>query len=180
MWTNLKTNTVYIGKSKDLEVRKSQFLNKRIKKYGGAYINRARLKYMDTLDVWEYEILAYCSANALNKLEHHFIEIFKKHGYRLYNLTDGGDGIEGYKFSDEAVAKMRRQCRVGSIHSKAVIQMDLDKNILKEYCSTREVEDITGINHMSISLVCRGVNCSLGHKSHGYLWYYKDNEIINL
>ena len=37
MWTNLKTNTV--------------FLNKRIKKYGGAYINRARLKYMDTLDV---------------------------------------------------------------------------------------------------------------------------------
>lgn len=58
--------------------------------------------------------------------------------------------------------------------------MDLDKNILKEYCSTREVEDITGINHMSISLACRGVNCSLGHKSHGYLWYYKDNEIINL
>lgn len=100
---------------------------------------------MDTLDVWEYEILAYCSANALNKLEHHF--------------TDGGDGIEGYKFSDEAVAKMRRQCRVGSIHSKAVIQLDLDKNILKEYCSTREVEDITGINHMSISLACRGVNC---------------------
>jgi hypothetical protein len=127
---------------------------------------------MDTLDV----LLAYCSANALNKLEHHFIEIFKKHGYRLYNLTDGGDGIEGYKFSDEAVAKMRRQCRVGSIHSKAVIQLDLDKNIL----STREVEDITGINHMSISLACRGVNCSLGHKSHGYLWYYKDNEIINL
>ena len=126
---------------------------------------------MDTLDV----LLAYCSANALNKLEHHFIEIFKKHGYR-FNLTDGGDGIEGYKFSDEAVAKMRRQCRVGSIHSKAVIQLDLDKNIL----STREVEDITGINHMSISLACRGVNCSLGHKSHGYLWYYKDNEIINL
>jgi hypothetical protein len=173
MWTNLKTGVVYIGKSKNLEARKSRFLNRRIKKYGGAYINRARLKYMNTPEIWEYKVLSYCSLTALNKMERHFIQSFIKCGYSLYNLTRGGDGISGYRFPSETVDRMKRQCRIGSIHNKTVVQKDLHGNVIAKYHSTREAEDISGINHMSISLACRGVNCSLGHKSHNYLWYYE-------
>ena len=102
-----------------------------------------------------------------------FITHFRDNGYSLYNLTTGGD-IE-YHLTPEVVTEMKKKCRINSDSNKRVIQKDLEGNIIAEYHSTREAEEKTGINHVSISMACRGRNCTLGHRSHKFLWYYKDN-----
>ena len=159
LWKNKITGKVYIGQTRNLSLRKSQFLDKNRYYYRGRYINNVRNKYKDTPEVWEYKVLAYCDYDSLNLLERIFITHFRDNGYSLYNLTTGGD-IEYHLNSDS---------------NKRVIQKDLEGNIIAEYHSTREAEEKTGINHVSISMACRGRNCTLGHRSHKFLWYYKDN-----
>lgn len=171
-WTNKFNNKVYIGKSKNLELRKSQFLSKRIRIYGGKYINRARLKYQNIKNAWSYEVLTYCTKEALDELEKFFINNYKKCGYTLYNLTQGGEGITGFKFTPEQVLKMRAQCRQGSIHNKKVIQKDLNGNTINIFISTREAGEKVGLFHVTISNACRGKNYTLGHQSNGFYWEY--------
>lgn len=171
LWKNSITGKVYIGQSRNLEFRKTQFLHKGIHNYGGRYINRARAKYRNTPEVWEYKVLAYCDYESLNLLERAFINNFKDNGYSLYNLTTGGD-VE-YHFTPEIVSNMKKKCRINSDSNKRVIQKDLQGNIITTYYSTREAEELTGINHASISMACRGKNGTLGHRSHKFLWYYE-------
>lgn len=129
-----------------MDIRRKQFLNCN-KVYGGPYIDRARRKYRNIPDVWEYKVLAYCDISSLNLLERAFIA----HFYYYQNLL----------------------CT--SFSNKEVIQKDLDGNTIAEYRSTREAEEHTGINHVSISLACRGKNGTSGHGSHRFLWFYKNN-----
>ena len=110
-------------------------------------------------------------------MERAFINHFKDNNYSLYNLTTGGD-VE-YHMTPEVVTNMKKKCRISSDSNKTVIQKDLDGNILNKYYSTREAEEKTGINHASISLACRGKNSTIGHRSHKFLWYYEESEIIN-
>lgn len=173
LWKNKITGKVYIGQTRNLSLRKSQFLDKNRYYYGGRYINNVRNKYKDTPEVWEYKVLAYYDYDSLNLLERIFITHFRDNGYSLYNLTTGGD-IE-YHLTPEVVTEMKKKCRINSDSNKRVIQKDLEGNIIAEYHSTREAEEKTGINHVSISMACRGRNCTLGHRSHKFLWYYKDN-----
>ena len=172
LWKNKITGKVYIGQAKDLHRRKLQFYYYD-RTYGGAYIDKARLKYRDTPEVWEYKVLAYCDVDNLNLLESAFISHFKNNNYSLYNLTTGGS--RDYSLLPERVEKMRKRCRVNSDSNKEVIQRDLNGNTIAEYRSTREAEENTGINHVSISLACRGKNGTSGHRSHRFLWFYKND-----
>lgn len=174
LWKNKITGKIYIGQSRNLELRKANFLDKNRKYYGGKYINNARLKYIDTPEIWEYKVLAYCDYDSLNLLERVFITHYRDSGYSMYNLTTGGD-IE-YHFTPEVVKEMRKKCRINSDSNKIVIQKDLNGNIVAEYHSTREAEEKTNINHVNISMACRGKNGKLGHRSHKFLWYYKDDK----
>lgn len=144
--------------------------------YGGPYIDRARAKYKNTPEVWEYKVLAYCDEADLNLLERTYISHFKDNNYSLYNMTTGGS--RDYSLLPERVVEMKKKCRVNSDSNKEVIQQDLKGNIIAEYRSTREAEEKTGINHVSISLACRGKNGDSGHRSHRTLWFYK-NDLFN-
>lgn len=174
LWKNKITGKVYIGQTRDLKLRKSQFLDKTRELYGGKYINNARRKYRNTPEVWEYKVLAYCDIESLNLLERTFITHFRDNGYALYNLTTGGD-VE-YHLDPEIVKDMKKKCRVNSDSNKRVIQKDLHGNTLAVYHSTREAEEKTGVNHASISMACRGKNCKIGHRSHRFLWFYEDDK----
>lgn len=55
---------------------------------------------------------------------------------------------------------------------KAVIQFDLEGNIINEYISASEAARQTGLYAQNISGVCRG----LKHTCGGYKWEYKENE----
>jgi hypothetical protein len=54
--------------------------------------------------------------------------------------------------------------------TKKIIQMDLQGNVIKTFNGIREAELVTGIQHESISAVCRG---EPSHKTAGgYRWQY--------
>lgn len=72
LWRNKITGKVYIGQAKDLHGRKLQFYQYN-RVYGGPHIDRARAKYKDIPEVWEYKVLAYCDVDNLNLLENAFI-----------------------------------------------------------------------------------------------------------
>lgn len=86
-------------------------------------------------------------------------------------MTAGGS--REYQLLPEVVTGMKKKCRVNSDSNKEVIQMDLNGNTIAGYRSTREAGEHTKINHVSISLACRGKNGTSGHRSHRFLWYYK-------
>jgi hypothetical protein len=169
LWVNKITGKVYIGQANDLDRRRKDFYNFN-RHYGGIYIDRARIKY-NIPEIWEYKVLAYCPLDSLNLLERTFITHFKDNNYSLYNMTTGGS--REYQLLPEVVTEMKKKCRVNSDSNKEVIQMDLNGNTIAEYRSTREAEEHTKINHVSISLACRGKNGTSGHRSHRFLWYYK-------
>ena len=171
-WTNLKTGKIYIGQAANLHIRKLQFLDKNLYKYAGSYINRARSKYNDS-GIWRYKVLKYCSKEKLNYYEKLYIKRYKDGGYKLYNLTEGGDSLLGYKFSPESKKKMKASCRLGTTKKKTVIQLNLKGEFIAKYCSTRECEDLTGFKHERISAACRGKNNKSGHRAYNYLWFYE-------
>lgn len=86
--------------------------------------------------------------------------------------------IDGYKVSN-----------LGEVYStktnlsKAVIQETLDGNFVKEWASTREIEQTLGFSNTSISACCRGFAKDYHsgkvypvHQAFGYKWKYKNNE----
>lgn len=172
LWRNKITNKIYIGQAKNLDIRRREFLNYK-RPYGGPHIDRARRKYKNIPEVWEYKVLAYCDVSNLNLLERTFIAHLKDNNYTLYNMTTGGS--RDYSLLVDTVKEMKKKCRVNSDSNKEVIQKDLDGNTIAEYRSTREAEEYTGINHVSISLACRGKNGTSGHRSHRFLWFYKNS-----
>jgi hypothetical protein len=53
-----------------------------------------------------------CSSNSIAlQLEVGLIKTMRRNGFDLVNLTDGGDGVHGYKPSAEAIAKMAERNR---------------------------------------------------------------------
>lgn len=92
----------------------------------------------------------------------------------MYNLTDGGDSICGYKFSEESRRIMKESCRKASTKKLKVIQLSLNGNFIAKYCSTRECEEVTGYKHTNIASACRGKYHKSGHKAYGYLWFYEN------
>ena len=93
-----------------------------------------------------------------------------------YNLTDGGDGIVGFKFSKEAKQKMSQSRKNkprknnGNL-SQPVLQFDLDFNFIKEWPSAAEIERQLGYKASQISRCCNN-NLDTYKK---YIWVKKSN-----
>lgn len=59
--------------------------------------------------------------------------------------------------------------------SKAIIQLDKERNFICEYNCIRDAEDATGINHSQISGVCKGRYKT----AKGFIFEYKKKNAIN-
>lgn len=64
--------------------------------------------------------------------------------------------------------------REGKYTALAVIQLDKDGNIVKEWENTRTIFVETGMSDWSIAEVCRGNR----HTAYGYLWRYANQDIV--
>jgi len=111
--TNKINGMIYIGQTvNSLKKRKSEHLSNYRKDI--TYFNRALNKYGEKTFNWA--ILKKCSSIAeLNKWEKYFI---KKHETKTpngYNLTDGGEGIQGLKRTEEHKRKIS-ESRLGEKH----------------------------------------------------------------
>lgn len=123
--------------------------------------------------------------DACNK-EIELIAQFRKQGYKLTNLTDGGDcgpimcgdlnpskRLEvRQKISNSKKGKLRPDLskRNKDNSSKKVLQFDLKQNLINSYKSVREASRITGIGKSGIYNNCN----HLSNSSAGYIWRYEN------
>lgn len=115
--TNKINGKIYIGAANNLEERWRK--HKAIANSGGKTVKKfaihfAIIKYgsenfdfkeIDTADTWE---------EALNK-ETILIQKFKQEGYVVYNMTDGGEGVQGHKWTEEQ-KKAKSESMMGAKH----------------------------------------------------------------
>ena len=109
-------------------------------------------------------------------------KVLKKHTDRYGYLEDKKDN----RVENLEMCNNRYNCNYGSrknVLSKAVIQETLDGNFVKEWASTREIEQTLGFSNTSISACCRGFAKDYHsgkvypvHQAFGYKWKYKNNE----
>ena len=98
---------------------------------------------------FDHKILENCdSLETANKREQYWIDYYDSIN-NGYNCSIGG-GVPQY-------------------FAKAVLQLDVNKNILNKFNSTREAERLTGISQANISHCCLGKTNS----ANGYYWCYE-------
>ncbi|MGL5709253.1 MAG: GIY-YIG nuclease family protein [Paraclostridium sp.] len=115
---------IYIGKTSLLRenTRKKQHIyDAENKRFPGMIFHRAINKY--GFDNFKYEVLAYTATDDTAKLmEIALIKQFKSNDRKYgYNLTNGGDGMFGYKHSEESKRKIGDRHK-GSKKSKEAIE----------------------------------------------------------
>lgn len=195
--TNLVNGKQYVGQTNNFVNREYDW--KCLKaKYANNHISNARKKY--GLDNWKVEILRECKTqDELNKWEMYYIIKYNTKHPNGYNLTNGGNGIAGFKHSEESKKKMSENTK-GEKHPqygkhiskeakeksmlnqptrKTVYQYSLDEKLINSYPSVNEAYRQTGFNISEISHCCNGgyfnntrgkwVNCN-SYK--GYKWSY--------
>lgn len=66
-----------------------------------------------------------------------------------------------------------RNERVARKESKAVLQMDLNGNVVNEFCGLHEAQRKTGFDYRNIYSCCKGLCKTIG----GYVWRYKHERL---
>ena len=100
------------------------------------------------------------------KEEIRLVKLYGKrvNGGTLCNITDGGEGILGYKHTE----------KTKDIFRKRVLQYDLCGNFIKEWKGIKIAESYYNINHGDINSTCVKRQLSAG----GYMWRYKKGNNI--
>ena len=104
--TNIVNGKQYVGQANDIDDRNRRWKNTKTR-YAGELINNARAKY--GIDNFKTDILRECQTQEeLNEWEQYYIKKYNTKAPNGYNLTDGGEGISGYFFSEESKEKMSK------------------------------------------------------------------------
>ena len=165
----------YVGQTGDLKTREynwKSFSNT----YANNHINEDRAKY--GLDNWTVEVLATTdNREDAWELEQRFINDYNTLWPNGYNISKGGGGHNGCKFSDETKQKLseankgEKNPMYGKLNredkSKQVYQYTLDGTLVKVWPSTMECER-NGYSNGTVSECCNGKRKT--HK--GYRWSY--------
>ena len=150
------------------------------------YLYRAIRKYswenFDKVVIFQTDVLDKNSADAiLIEKERFYINLFRTDSSEFgYNLTKGGDGVVGIKFTEETRKQMSKS-HLGEKHwnfrnfnnstSIPILQFDLDGNLLKEWPSMNEVSRELGFKSNNISRCCS--NKLDSYK--GFIWVKKED-----
>lgn len=98
--TNLVNGKQYVGQANNFEQREYDWMHDNV--YTGGIIDKARKKY--GLENFKVEILRECDTqNELNIWERYYINKYDTKTPNGYNLTDGGNGVSGFKHSKESI-----------------------------------------------------------------------------
>ncbi len=171
----------YIGKTCETNIKerlrthvKSCFINKQ---HSACWIRSIiqdglypEIRIVDTVPENEWEIW-----------EKYYIAYYKTKGYRLTNLTIGGNvtpALRGRRLSKEHIEKIRIRSRrkhldtsnYGIKRKIPIIQYSKEGMFIKEYLSALDAYRETGIWKESIRNCMRGKSKSAG----GYVWKYKN------
>ena len=118
---NQQNKIIYIGQ---------QIGTKPITQYKGSglLLNRAYKKYGE--DKFKRELIEYCNIEELNIKEQYYINLYNTKFPHGYNLTEGGEGMKGYQYSDnqkQNISKAKIGQKYPSEHGKKIKQAKLGK-----------------------------------------------------
>lgn len=99
---NLVNGSIYIGYSVDFRKRKKQHIQD-AENGDATYFHNALRKY--GYGNFSWSIIKRGPANELPRLEISAIAQYKTAGYKVYNLTDGGEGALGLRHTTESRAR---------------------------------------------------------------------------
>ena len=104
MIKNVKNNKLYIGQSTDIKNRwvrhKSELNNNR---HINNHLQFAWNKYGE--DCFIFAVIEECSVSELDEREKFYINKYNSMS-NGYNLCEGGNGIRGYKHTEEEIEKI--------------------------------------------------------------------------
>jgi group I intron endonuclease len=123
---NQQDKIVYVGQ---------QIGTKSIDKYKGSglLLNRAYKKYGD--DYFKREIIEYCNIHELNSKEELYIKQYNTKFPHGYNLTEGGEGMKGYKYNDnqkQNISNNKMGQKYPKEHGEKIRQAKLGKKQTQE------------------------------------------------
>lgn len=85
-----------------------------------------------------------------------------------YNMTDGGEGVVGFKPTKEQCLNISKLTRQAVSHK--IDKCDINGNVLITYDSLTEASQLSGVYKHAISRCCNGYYNLAG----GYIWKYHD------
>ena len=171
---NTNNGKLYIGKTVQANyTRRFTSHKSRANKQEKFYFYRALNKYgwntFLKVVLYQTQILDNTKENKkllsdlLSEKEVYYISKYNTSDSRFgYNLTSGGEGTTGFKFSEEQKQRMS-ETRSGENHwhygkygqgAEAILQFDLKFNLVKEWNSTTEIERELGFDRGNISKCC--------------------------
>jgi len=149
--TNLINEKVYIGQT-ILKFKRRKQIHENCKQ--GWYFNRAIRKYGK--NNFEWGILEHCdSKEELDEMEFHYIKQYNTFGKNGYNLTYGGDGVIGYKHSEENKKK------ISNSNKGRIISIETRERMSEAQKNRSVISDET---RMKMSLNRKGKKLTEEHK----------------
>jgi group I intron endonuclease len=118
---NQQNKIVYVGQ---------QIGTKSLNEYQGSglLLNRAYNKYGK--DYFKQEIVEYCNVDELNDKEKLYIKQYNTKFPHGYNLTEGGDGMKGYKYNNnqkQNISNAKNGQKYPKEHGEKIRQAKLGK-----------------------------------------------------
>lgn len=157
----------YIGQSNDIYMRwKSHW--KQVRSGDTTYLHNAMRKYGESS--FKLYIIEECPIDKLNEREIYWIKYYNTYNDG-YNLTYGGEGVKGKKYSEEEKENLRKY-NVKTKRSKPIYQIDDEGVIIKEWRSANEAAKELGISPTRI-VSCLKYREGYIH-AYGYIWMYKN------
>lgn len=178
IYTHIRPDTnqvFYVGKGREKRAYSKYSRNK----HWNNIVNKA--------GGFEVQILAENLIESLAfELEVQLIKRFRDSGFKLCNMTDGGEGTSGRKRSEESKRKLSEKVKgenhpmygkklsqehikkAAEAHQKRIIQYTKDNIFITEYESVKKASEETYTNSSTISQCCKNKRRSAG----GYIWRY--------
>lgn len=146
---NIVNGLKYIGQSQHIPKRWSDhryYLRKGI--HYNKYLQNSWNKYGE--ENFSFYVIEECDIDDIGNKEVFYINKFNtlKNGY---NLTLGGEGTRGFKFSKEQVEQMKERTK-GENHPNAILTNDIVKQVRMSIAIGMHPEDIR--DHFNISMCC--------------------------
>lgn len=177
--TNNINNKSYIGQARCFKRRKYEHLwsvYKPKQKDYNSYFHRAIRKYGENNFTWRIIKDNIKNIKCLNKFEKYFIKKLKTMHPNGYNVTEGGNGVFGYKHNKERRLKIKNS-HIGHKHSKEtkerMSKSATGKIFSKQHCKNisksktgKKIKSFTKEHKDKLSIALRGKNNPMYGKHH--------------
>ncbi len=162
---NIVNDKYYIGQAKDINERWIQHRSRlKCGTHENSHLQAAYDKYQK--QNFDFLVVEECNLEELNDKEVYWIEKYNSY-YNGYNQDKGGSGCLGYKHTEDEILKMRM-----IQNPKAVLQLDMNLNIVGEWMSCSHAGKTLGFSVRGIKACCNRENRqkTIG----GFYWVYKE------